>query len=80
LLSLPPPGFFGGGSESKPYNLTIGVNVVNLFNNVNFSTPVGSLTSPSFGRPRSTGGGFGFFGGGGGSANRRVELSMRFSW
>ena len=74
-------GFFGGGgSEGKPYNLTIGINVVNLLNNVNFSTPVGSLTSPSFGRPRSTGGGFGFFGGGGGSANRRVELSMRFNW
>jgi hypothetical protein len=73
-------GFFGGGNESKPYNLTLGINVQNLFNNVNFSTPVGSLTSPSFGRSRSTGGGFGFFGGGGGSANRRVDLSMRFSW
>jgi len=73
-------GFFGGGNESKPYNLTLGINVQNLFNNVNLSTPVGSLTSPSFGRSRSTGGSFGFFGGGGGSANRRVELSMRFSW
>jgi hypothetical protein len=74
-------GFFGGGgNEGKPYNLTLGVNVANLFNTVNLSTPVGSLTSPSFGRSRSTGGGFGFFGGGGGSANRRVELSARFSW
>jgi len=73
-------GGFGGGSESKPYNLTLGINVNNLFNNVNYSSPVGSLTSPSFGRPRSTGGGFGFFGGGGGSANRRVELTARFSW
>lgn len=73
-------GFFGGGGEAKPYNLTIGINVNNLFNNVNFSTPVGSLTSPSFGRSRSTGGGFGFFGGGGGSANRRIELSARFNW
>jgi uncharacterized membrane protein YgcG len=73
-------GFGGGGNESKPYNLTFGINVQNLFNNVNYSTPVGSLTSPSFGRPRSTGGAFGFFGGGGGSANRRIDLSMRFSW
>ncbi|MBS1792621.1 MAG: carboxypeptidase regulatory-like domain-containing protein [Acidobacteria bacterium] len=73
-------GFFGGGDNSKPYNLTLGINVQNLFNNVNLSSPVGSLTSPSFGRSRSTGGSFGFFGGGGGSANRRVELSMRFSW
>ena len=76
----PGGGFFGGGNESKPYNLTLGINVNNLFNNVNFSTPVGNLTSPTFGRPRSTGGGFGFFGGGGGSANRRVELTARFSW
>ncbi len=74
-------GFFGGGGDnSKPYNLTLGINVQNLFNNVNLSSPVGSLTSPSFGRSRSTGGAFGFFGGGGGSANRRVELSMRFNW
>lgn len=73
-------GMFGGGDNRKPYNLTLGVNVQNVFNNVNLSQPVGVLTSPSFGRPRSTGGGFGFFGGGGGSANRRVELQMRFSW
>ncbi|HEY8563078.1 MAG TPA: DUF2012 domain-containing protein [Pyrinomonadaceae bacterium] len=73
-------GFFGGNDTGKPYNLTLGINVNNLFNTVNLSAPVGSLTSPSFGRSRSTGGGFGFFGGGGGSANRRVDLSMRFSW
>lgn len=73
-------GFFGGGETAKPYNLTLGVNIQNVLNNVNFSSPVGTLTSPSFGRPRSTGGSFGFFGGGGGSANRRIELSARFSW
>lgn len=73
-------GMFGGGDARKPYNLTFGINVQNLFNKVNLSQPVGALTSPSFGRPRSTGGGFGFFGGGGGSANRRVDLQVRFSW
>jgi hypothetical protein len=74
-------GMFGGGGDTrKPYNLTLGINVQNVFNNVNLSQPIGSLTSPSFGRPRSTGGGFGFFGGGGGSANRRVDLQVRFSW
>ncbi len=75
-------GMFGGGGDNRnPYNLIFGVNVQNLFNNVNLSSPVGSLTSPSFGRSRSTSGGFGFFGGGGGgSANRRVELSVRFSF
>lgn len=71
---------FGGGETSKPYNLTLGVNVNNLFNTVNLSTPQGSITSPFFGQSISTGGGFGMFGGGGGSANRRVNLSLRFNW
>lgn len=70
----------GGGDASKPYNLTVGINVRNIFNNVNLGSPQGSLTSPYFGESISTGGGFGFFGGGGGSANRRVDLSMRFNW
>lgn len=73
-------GFFGGSDTRKPYNLTFGMNVQNLLNIVNLSSPVGSLTSDSFGRSRSTGGGFGFFGGGGGSANRRIDLSIRFNW
>jgi hypothetical protein len=70
----------GGGDARKPYQLTVGINVQNLFNTVNFSNPVSSLSSPSFGQFRSTGGGFGPFGGGGGSANRRVDLSLRFSF
>ncbi|MGB7068061.1 MAG: TonB-dependent receptor [Pyrinomonadaceae bacterium] len=74
-------GFFGG-SERKPYNLNLGVNFTNLFNSVNFNTPVGNLASSRFGQSTSTQGGFGGFGGfgGSGSANRRVELSVRFSW
>lgn len=81
MMGGPGGGFGGqgGGERPKPYNLNIGINIQNLFNTVNFSSPVGVLTSPSFGRPRSTGGSFGPFGGGG-SANRRVELSARFSW
>ncbi len=73
-------GMFGGGDTRAPYNLTFGMNIQNLFNTVNLSSPVGSLTSPSFGRSRSTSGGFGGFGGGGGSANRRIDLSVRFNW
>lgn len=72
-------GGFGGG-ERKPYNLNVGVNFNNLFNNVNFGTPIGSLSSSRFGQSTSISGGFGGFGGGGGAANRRVELQMRFSW
>jgi hypothetical protein len=72
----------GGGGTDKPYNLTLGVQITNLFNRANLGVPVGSLSSPSFGQSVSTGGAFGFFGGGGGSnaGNRRVELQARFSW
>jgi hypothetical protein len=81
------PGGFGGfggrGEVRKPYNLNIGINFNNLFNNVNLGSPIGNLASSRFGQSTSTVagfGGFGGFGGGGGTANRRVELQMRFSW
>jgi hypothetical protein len=74
-------GFFGGGGESgKPYNLTVGVNIRNVFNTVNLRSPEGSLSSSNFGRSLGIGGGFGPFGGGDGSANRRIDLSLRFSF
>lgn len=76
-------GGFGGGNEvRKPYNLNVGLNFNNLLNTVNFGNPVGSLNSSRFGQSTSTSGGFGGFGGGGGggTANRRIELQMRFSW
>ncbi|MEJ7847000.1 MAG: carboxypeptidase regulatory-like domain-containing protein [Pyrinomonadaceae bacterium] len=82
-------GFGGGGGEvRKPYNLNLGINFNNLFNNVNFAPPVGNISSGRFGQSTSTSGGFGGFGGGGGGgggfggggANRRIELSARFSW
>jgi hypothetical protein len=76
-------GFFGGTDTRKPYNLNVGLNFTNLFNNVNFGAPVGNLASSRFGQSVSTYagfGGFGNFGGGNGTANRRIELQMRFSW
>lgn len=75
-----------GGNERKPYNLTLSLNVNNLFNKVNFGAPISNLASSRFGQYTSTAGGFfggfgpGGGGGGGGSANRRVELQARFSW
>lgn len=69
----------GGSEVRRPYQLNIGVNIQNLFNTVNLANPVSSMTSPTFGISRSTGGGFGGFGGGG-SANRRIDLSLRFSF
>jgi len=46
------PGGFGGGAGStgKRYNLAFGVQVLNLFNNEDLSTPIGTLTSQNFGR------------------------------
>jgi uncharacterized membrane protein YgcG len=75
-----PGGGGGGGGTDNPYNLTFSVQVTNLFNNVNFNSPIGSLSSSRFGQSTSTAGGFGFGGGGGNSGNRRVELQMRFNW
>jgi hypothetical protein len=75
-----------GGDARKPYNLNVGIQVTNLFNNVNFGAPVGVLSSNRFGQSTSIVGGFGGFGpgggggGGGSAANRRVELQLRFSW
>ena len=54
----------------KPYNLTIGVNIQNLLNNVNFTYVEGNLSSPFFGRAMSAGG----------SANRRIELSASLNF
>lgn len=78
-------GFFGGPEVRRPYNLNLSINFNNLFNNVNFGTPVGNISSFRFGQSTSTSGGFGGFGpggggGGGGSSNRRIELQARFSW
>ncbi len=43
-------GFGGGGANSgKRYNLSVGVQGQNIFNIVDRNTPVGTLTSPSFG-------------------------------
>ena len=75
----PPAGIFG--SQNKKYNLTLSIQAQNATNNVNLGAPVGTMTSPLFGISNTTSSGFGGPGGGGGSsANRRIQLSMRFSF
>jgi hypothetical protein len=72
-------GFGGGGGDAAGrYNLTVSVQVSNLFNHVNRRQPVGNLSSPLFGQSTGMFGGFGFFGGGGGA--RRIELNMRLGF
>jgi hypothetical protein len=79
-------GGFGGGGSEKRYNLNVGVFITNLLNKNNKANPIGNMSSPFFGTSTSTGGGFGGFGGGGGgfgggnNGNRRIELSIRFSF
>lgn len=78
----PPPGIFG--SQNKKYNLTLSVQAQNATNNVNLGAPVGTMSSPLFGTSNTTSSGFGPGGGGGpgggSSANRRIQMSMRFSF
>ena len=78
----------GGGSTERPYNVTLSVSFENLLNHFNPGGYQGVITSPYFLQPTSVNTGFGGGGpggggpgGGGGAANnRRVQLSLRFSF
>jgi hypothetical protein len=70
----------GGAGAEKRYNLTFSVNINNLFNRSNLSSPVGNLNSPLFGQSLSTLGGFGDGGGNAASANRRITAGVRLNF
>jgi hypothetical protein len=80
---LGPRGLSGGGnpfafgsSTNRRYNLTFSISARNLLNTFNPGNPVANLSSPLFGQTLSTGGGpFASA-----SANRRVDLQVRFSF
>jgi len=68
--------FGSGGTTGRRYNLTFSIAVRNLFNTFNPGNPVANLSSPHFGETLALGGGpFGSA-----SANRRVDLQVRFSF
>jgi hypothetical protein len=74
-----PGGGFGGGMGSntgRKYNLTIGAQAQNLFNEVPYGIPVSSLTNPRFGTPISLGGVYG----GGSNSVRRIMLQANFNF
>jgi hypothetical protein len=74
---------FGGGEGPEyRYNLTLSLNVQNVFNHPSLGVPVGNLNSPFFGQAVGSGGRFGAGGGGGGQGGgaRRVDLQLRFSF
>ena len=69
------PFMFGGETNHK-YNLTFSVNARNLFNIVNYASPVGLLGSDQFGTSNALAGPpFSS-----GSAVRRIDLQMLFSF
>jgi hypothetical protein len=71
-----PGGFGGGSSTGRRYNLSFGVQALNVFNDANVSTPNGTLTSQQFGvstqlagRPYT-----------GNSAVRQISLQTSFTF
>jgi hypothetical protein len=77
-------GGFGGGRGSntgRKYNLSLGLQVLNLFNEVPYSTPVSNLSNTgNFGKVLSIAGGFGGGGAGGATSVRRITLTANFSF
>jgi hypothetical protein len=69
-------GIFGDATTSKRYNLTISASARNLLNRANLAPPIGTLSSPLFGQSNAIASGF--FGAA--TANRRIELQMRFTF
>jgi hypothetical protein len=82
--AIGPTGPQGGGAAAseKRYNLTASINFQNVFNHVNLGTPVGNLSSPSFGESVNLGGAFGGFGAPGstGAGNRRIYAQLRLNF
>lgn len=80
----PGPHGMGSGTTEHRFNLTIGLNIINVLNHFNPGGYQGVVTSPQFLEPTSvnTGFGGGGFGGFGGAAanNRRIEFDSRFTF
>ena len=74
------PGMMGGAASGRRYNLTLGINASNAINHTNFAPPSGDLSSPYFGEYRGLAGGFATMGGGGATFNRKIDVSLRFSF
>jgi hypothetical protein len=74
-------GRAGGDTTEHRYNVTFSVSVNNIMNHVNPGAYSGLISSPKFGLPQNVVTGYGGGGAGGTQANnRRVDLSMRFSF
>ena len=76
-----------GGLTEHPYNITLSLNVENVFNHLNPGGYQGVITSPYFLQATSVNTGFGGGGPGGGGPmggnaanNRRIMLGIRFNF
>ena len=67
----------GGPAAGNRYSFTFSISARNLLNRVNLAAPVGNLSSPLFGESVALGG---YGHPGSVSANRTVELQVRFSF
>ena len=75
-------GVFGGAATAKRFNLTLTASLRNALNNVNPATPIGSLSSPLFGKSVTLNT-FGPLPGAGpnaGAGNRHIELQVRLTF
>ncbi len=71
------PGMFGGGgTNNRKYAVNFSVQALNLFNNINYGQPVGTVNSPRFGQ--STNLAYGMFSSG--AASRRVFIQAGFTF
>ena len=44
---------FGGDSVARKYSLTFSAHALNLFNDIDYDTPVGNVTAQNFGKSTS---------------------------
>jgi hypothetical protein len=71
-----PGGMFGGAGTGRKYSLNFSVQALNLFNNINYGGPNGTLGSRRFGQSSTLAGGIFSTG----SAARRVFAQVIFSF
>ncbi|MGA9673244.1 MAG: carboxypeptidase regulatory-like domain-containing protein [Terracidiphilus sp.] len=71
-----PGGMFGPTSTGRKYSLNFSVQALNLFNDIDYGTPGGTLNTPSFNRSTTLAGGIFSTG----SAARRVFAQVVFSF
>ena len=72
------PGMMGATNTGRRFNLTLSAQALNMFNNVNYGTPIGTLGASEFGRSTSLANGP--FSGPGGSTSRRVFFQAVFAF